>query len=70
MFPNSISSIVKSVTDSYDFNKVSDLTKEQFTEILTNSIYECITSSDYTKFVSEQLVEQIRNDEIGKGKIY
>ncbi|WP_368488313.1 hypothetical protein [Clostridium sp. BJN0013] len=45
--------IVDSVLDSYDFEKVSDLTKEQFSEILSKIFNKSLADSDHTQRTSE-----------------
>lgn len=60
MLKNSIDDAVNSAVSSIGFEKVSDLTKEQFSEILSKSIYDAITSRDYFKEISQQLASQAR----------
>ncbi|MEY8762999.1 MULTISPECIES: hypothetical protein [Clostridium] len=60
MLRNSINKAVQSVVSSFKFKKVSDLTKKQFTEILSKSIYEAITDKDYIKEIYQQLPAQIQ----------
>lgn len=60
MLDSSINNAVKSVVDSVDFNKVSDLTKEQFSQILSKSIYKSITSSDFITKISRELAFKIK----------
>lgn len=55
MFDKSITdSLVKSVTSSVKFDKVSDLTKEQFNEILSSTFYEFLTNKDCVEEILKQ----------------
>ncbi len=60
MFKSSIDDAVNSVVKSVNFEKVSDLTKDEFSKILSDSIYSAITSKEYFKEISSQLVSQIQ----------
>lgn len=60
MLKNSIDKAVRSVVDAVKFEKVSDLTKKQFTDILAKSIYKAVTNKDYIKEIYQQLPTQIQ----------
>ncbi|CAB1262718.1 hypothetical protein ACFHWD_15900 [Clostridium sp. MT-14] len=60
MLKSSINKAVSSVVSSVEFEKVSDLTKKQFTKILSEAIYEAITNKDYIKEIYQQLPTQIQ----------
>jgi len=55
MLQRTIDETIKSVSDTYDYEKVSDLTKEQFTELLSKSIYEVVNSRDFIDSIGNQL---------------
>lgn len=57
---NSVHRIVKSVVDSIGVEKASDLTKEQLSEIISKSIYEVLTSKDFSDQVSNDLAMRSR----------
>lgn len=60
MLNDFIDTTVNSVINSIDFEKVSDLSKEQLAEIISKSIYKTITSSDFTDKISNELALRIR----------
>lgn len=60
MFKSSTDKIAKSVIDSYNFEKISDLTKEQFTEILSKSMCELVNSSDFIKEIDKKLGQEMK----------
>lgn len=45
--------IIDSVLDSYDFERISDLTKEQFSEILSKIFNGSLPDSNLTRRTSE-----------------
>ncbi|MGX7745832.1 hypothetical protein [Rhodopseudomonas parapalustris] len=55
MFSSTIEENVKLAVDSVSFEKVSDLSKEQFTEILTYSLQRIFESPDFSRHVVEEL---------------
>lgn len=70
MFQSSTDRVVKSVVDSFEFDKVSDLTKEQFTELLSQSIHQAINNSDYFKEIQKQSEALLKNALRAKGIRY
>lgn len=54
-----VTSIVSDVLDDVNFNTVSDLTKEQFIEILSTSIYKSITSDYFVDHIDEALAKKL-----------
>lgn len=67
MFQSSTDRVVKSVVDSFEFDKVSDLTKEQFTELLSQSIHQAINNSDYFREIRDKLEFLSRQARFAKG---
>lgn len=54
-----VTSIVSDVLEDVNFNTVSDLTKEQFIEILSTSIYKSITSDYFVDHIDEALAKKL-----------
>ncbi|WP_338912750.1 hypothetical protein WHY20_04220 [Clostridium perfringens] len=54
-----VTSIVSDVLEDVNFNTVSDLTKEQFIEILSTSIYKSITSDYFVDHIDEALAKRL-----------
>lgn len=54
-----VTSIISDVLEDVNFNTVSDLTKEQFIEILSTSIYKSITSDYFVDHIDEALAKKL-----------
>ncbi|AOY53664.1 hypothetical protein [Clostridium perfringens] len=54
-----VTSIVSDILEDVNFNTVSDLTKEQFIEILSTSIYKSITSDYFIDHIDEALAKRL-----------